>query len=340
MADITKLFFWRHLRGEASSTILHFKRGRQVREGRGLAFWFLPLSASLAELPVDDRELPILFHGRTRDHQLVTIQAVVTWRVCDPTVLAERIDFTVDLDTGRWRKQPLEQVSDVLTQMGQQAALDYLARTPLAEVVSDGIETIRQRLRQCFVGERALSEMGLEAVSVRLASVRPKPDVEKALQTPAREAIQQESDRAVFERRARAVERERAIAENELQNRIELSRRESELIAEDGKNGRSLAEERAAAERISAEAAADQKRLTASADADAITATERARVEAERDRMEVYKEVPTSVILGLAAQRFASKLRKIEHLNLSPDLLGPMLQNLVVAGTKKLDAGS
>ena len=57
--------------------------------------------------------------------------------------------------------------------------------------------------------------------------MRPEPDVERALQTPARELVQQEADRATFERRALAVDSERAIAENELANQIELATREA-----------------------------------------------------------------------------------------------------------------
>ena len=42
------------------------------------------------------------------------------------------------------------------------------------------------------------------------------------MQTPAREAIQQDAERATFERRALAVEKEAAIGENELANQVEL----------------------------------------------------------------------------------------------------------------------
>ena len=57
--------------------------------------------------------------------------------------------------------------------------------------------------------------------------------------------MQQEADRATFERRAVAVERERAIGENELQTQIELARREEQLVAQRGANARREAEEEA-----------------------------------------------------------------------------------------------
>ena len=51
---------------------------------------------------------------------------------------------------------------------------------------------------------------------MRVAAVAPTSEMEKALQQPTREAIQQDADEATFRRRALAVEKERAIAENEL----------------------------------------------------------------------------------------------------------------------------
>jgi hypothetical protein len=66
----------------------------------GLAFWFQPLSANLAEIPLDDRELAFLFHARTADFQEAVCQGVITYRVADPEALAARIDFSLDLETG------------------------------------------------------------------------------------------------------------------------------------------------------------------------------------------------------------------------------------------------
>ena len=97
-------------------------------------------------------------------------------------------------------------------------------------------------------------------MAVRVVAIRPEPDLEKALQTPARELVQQEADRATFERRALAVESERAIAENELHNQIELAKREEELIAQRGQNEQRRVEDAAAAARVEAAAQADGMR--------------------------------------------------------------------------------
>src|SRR6201999_2809169 len=96
-------------------------------------------------------------------------------------------------------------------------------------------------------------------IGARVIALRPEPDVEKALRTPAREQIQQEADRSTYERRAVAVERERAIAENELQSQIELARREEQLVTQRGANARREAQDAAAAGQIAAQAQADKE---------------------------------------------------------------------------------
>src|ERR1700732_2976491 len=139
MADIKRYPLARHLRGNPIMHVRHLRRGKAAHEGTGLSFWFRPLSAVLAEMPVDDRELPLLFHARTADFQDVTVQTTVTFRVTDPALAASHIDFSIDPDSGRWRSTPLQQLASLLTEAAQQNALDLLARTPLATTLVDGV---------------------------------------------------------------------------------------------------------------------------------------------------------------------------------------------------------
>lgn len=337
MADITRLLVFNHLRAEESSCIIHSKSGKVLRAGRGLSFWFLPLAASIAEVPLDDRELPILFHGRSEEFQDVTVQAVATWRVAKPNALSRRVDFSIDLADGTWTKQPLETMSTMLTELAQQLAWDYLAQTSLKEILAHGIEPIRNLIRDGLVADSNLLEMGIEIVSVRIASIRPTAETERALQTPARERIQQEADSATFERRALAVKQERAIEENELQNRIELARQENILIEQQGANEMRRVTDEAEHKRIDAEAKAGRLRTHKEAEAKGIRAVEMARVEAERASIDIYRDLPPDVLLGLAARTFAENVPPIAHLNLSPDLLGPALTQLAQAAADRME---
>jgi regulator of protease activity HflC (stomatin/prohibitin superfamily) len=330
--------FLRHTRTESSVHVLHQASGRVVRSGRGLAFWFAPMQASISELPMDDRELPILFHARSREFQDVTVQAVVTWRVKDPEVLASRVDFTVDLASGQWRKQPLEKLGGLVTELAQQLAWDVIGSNPLQTTLATGPETLRQRLGVGLAQDATLQNLGIEIVSVRITGVQPGGDISKALQTPAREAIQQEADKATFERRALAVERERAIAENELRNRIELAKRAEELINQEGANARSKAEHTAKEGQIASQAAAERKRTEDTVAAEGIRMIEKAKVEAEASRMDVYKALEPGLLQSLALRELAANVPDIEHLSLGADAFSSVLTRLAEAGTSALSA--
>ena len=56
-----------------------------------------------------------------------------------------------------------------------------------------------------------------------------------------------------------------------------------------------------------------------------------------RVRAEIARSLPTEVLYALAARELAGKLDRIDHLTISPELLGPMLANLVEAGTRRLE---
>jgi regulator of protease activity HflC (stomatin/prohibitin superfamily) len=270
MADIHSRPLIRHLRGAPTTYVRHLRRGRTAHEGVGISFWFRPLSAVISEVPVDDRELPMLFHARTADFQDVTVQATVTYRISSPEMAAQRIDFAIHPDTGQWRSAPLDQVASMLTEIAQQHARTVLAGLELRESIIGGPSAVLQEVGAGLAGDARLTDTGITVVGVRVVAIRPEPDVERALQTPARERVQQDADRATFERRALAVESERAIAENEMQSQIELAHREENLVAQRGQNERRRAEEAAVAGRIEAESTAELERLLAAARADAV----------------------------------------------------------------------
>ncbi|MDX3053904.1 SPFH domain-containing protein [Streptomyces sp. NE06-03E] len=328
MADITRRFGWRHLRSAPTAHIRHHKRGTLTHDGPGLSFWYRSLSAALSEVPVDDRELAMAFHARTADFQDVTVQATVTYRISDPAEAAVRLDFSVDPDTGVWRGAPLEQIATLLTETAQQHTLDVLARTPLATALVDGVAAVRERVATGLAAEPRLPATGIEVVAVRVVAIRPEAEVERALRTPAREQIQQEADRSVYERRAVAVERERTIAENELASKIELARREEQLVDQRGTNARREAEEKSAADGVRTAAEAARTVRLARAEAEAARDVGAARAEAQAAWLRAHAEADPGTLHALAATRLAENLPRIDSLTLSPDVLTGLLARL------------
>ncbi|MFS8096355.1 SPFH domain-containing protein [Lentzea alba] len=313
MADISSYPGLRHLRGAPTVHIRHVRKGKLIHEGTGQSFWFRPRTAVLSEVPVDDRELPTLFHARTEDYQQVTVQLTVTYRCTDPETTTARIDFSIDPDTGTWRQDPLSQVASMLTERAQQLALKVLATIDLETALRTGVERVKEAVSTNLTAEH----IGLDIIDVRVVAIRPDADMEKALQTTIRERVQQEADKATYERRALAVERERAISENELQNQIELAKREELLVVQKGANALKKAEDHARSSRIYDDTKAEGIRKLAEAEA-----------AGEKARLEAYKEIPQGTLLAMAAKELAGHLPEIGSITITPDMLAPVLRKL------------
>jgi regulator of protease activity HflC (stomatin/prohibitin superfamily) len=314
MAYIKNLGFFKQLRSESSSHIIRFRNGRVVQSGRGITFWFWPENASISEVPMDDRETTVFVKGRSLDFQDVGVQGSITWHVKDPQLLAQRVDFSIGLANGIHRSEPLQKIENRLSGLASQAVLQYMAGAAVRALLDNGLEPLRAQLESSLAAAPSLAEIGVTVVAIRLSNLGPSKELERALQTPTFEALQQKADQATFERRALAVEKERAIAENELANKIELARREKQLISEEAENARNRAT-----------GVAEASKIESVAEADRIRTVESAKSDAELARIAIYRDIAPAILMGLAARDFAGKLKGIEHLNVTPDLLAAVM---------------
>lgn len=317
MADIDRFPVVHRLRADVSYYIQHFKKGKLRLAGRGLSFWFLPSGASITETPMDDRELPFLVKAQSADFQDLTSQGTILWRVSDPEKLSDRIDFTIDLKSGHYVASPVQQIANVLVGLVQQFTAQYLRTQDVRSLLQGGPVPVQAQVVQDLEAGQKLVGMGLELIDLTFSSLRPSAELERALQTPTFEALQQKADEATFERRAMAVEKERAIAENTMQNEIELVAQKRSLIEKEDSNAKLRALADAETSRISAESRAENIKLL-----------EDAKVSSEKDRMEVFASLDPSIVLALAAREFASKLSKIDTLNVTPDMLSNLMEQI------------
>lgn len=328
MATITTRPFVRHLSATPTMHVTHTRRGVRRHDGAGQAFWFRPLDAAISEVPLDDRELSVVVTLRTADLQQLSAPATATYRIVDPDLAARRIDFSIDLRTGRWSEQPLEAIAAPLHGATTAAVVHLLQPRTLDEALRADLAELGRAATAMLADDTRLTDLGIEIVGVRFSLLRAEPDVERALQTPAREAIQRDADKATFARRAVAVEREAAIGENELTNQVELARRQEELVQARGRNARIEAEQAAVAATIAAESDADRVRTDAQARADAERALGEAAGAAEQARMAALQDVPVGILTALALRELAGSLPRIEHLTVTPDLLTDLVGRL------------
>jgi regulator of protease activity HflC (stomatin/prohibitin superfamily) len=332
MAEIRSMALWRHLRAEPNQHVLHFSNGKLKRSGAGLSYWFNPLSAAVAQVPVEDCETTILFAERSVDFQEITVQVTLTYRVVEPEKAARRVNFSISTQTGAWVEQPLERLASIWSQRAQDPARRYLSSVPVVEAVRSGAEVVRKSILDALRSDTEIAEMGITVVEAQVVKVAPTAELEKALQTPTREAIQQKADEAGFSRRANAVEKERVIKENELATELELAKRQELLIEQQGRNKLMAIQREAESEKQRVTATLERGQLEAQGyvtalavraegEANARRMQDAVALETEARRIEIFRGAPTSVVYGFAAQTLANKLSTIQHLNITPDLL-------------------
>lgn len=337
MATITRFGVFRHLRAEPNQHILHFKNGHLSRSGAGVAYWFLPLSAAMAQVPVEDCQTTFVLNERSADFQALSVQVSVTYRIADPVKACARVNFTIDGNTGLWVQRPLENLATFWLQRSVPTARSHIAQMNLQDAMRHGSDSIRQALVQQLNQDSEVPTMGLQLVSLVIDHIAPAAEVEKALQTPAREAIQAKADEAIFQRRALAVEKERAIKENELATELELERKQELLIKSRGENALSQVRQNAAAEQektaaeilradMHAKALAARRAVDADSEAAAARVLAAARLDELRSQHDIWKDTPKSAATALVLARFAEHLTTIGHLNITPDLLGQQVR--------------
>lgn len=154
----------------------------------------------------------------------------------------------------------------------------------------------------------------------------------RALRQPTLERLQQGADEATFARRAAAVEKEAAIAENETKAKIRLEEERGRLIARERDNElaraeieretlRIAAEAGAAVKAIEATAAAEAVGTASEAEAEAIRRVDGSHVETERARAEITRSLPPVALIARAIEGGLGAAR-IGTLNLGPDAVG------------------
>ena len=332
MATIHRYPFFSHATSSATRALFQGRRGKLVNRGSGASFWFRPLNTSLSEVPVDDMEFGNIFRVTTSDRQEVSVQTALTVRIVDPELTARRVDFEIDQRTGEWTGQPMQNLQNRLAESAKQFAAEVVAGEPL--------RTVLDAITEGLSGERQLGGAGIEVLGVRVVAVRADEELERALQTRIREEAQADADRATYDRRAQAVDRERAIKENELNNRTELARREAELVELQGMNERRRTEQELERDRLRNEAEAANRRLRVEAGADEVTLMAEARAgevariaEAEnaalQARLAVFSAGEPAAVLAAVAPEVLSALPKIDSLTLTPDLLAGGVSRLL-----------
>lgn len=310
-----------YLKASPTTYILHYSGGKLRREGAGLAFFYWMPRSTLVSVPLASADLPFAFAEVTADFQQVTVQGRLTYRVARPRELAALLDYSVT-PRGSYRSDDPDKLPERLIQATQTLARTVLEQQSLRQALGS-VEQLTGVVRSGLATAEAVTRLGIEILDVAIASVRPTPEMARALEAEAREGLQRESDQAIYARRNAAVEQERRIKENELNTEIAVQ--EKQRVIRETKMAADVALEEQRADLIERRAA--NERQDADARAYALKATlEPVRSVDWRTLMALSAGGnDPRVLFGLAFRELAENAGKIGQLNVTPELLGSLL---------------
>ncbi len=331
----------RFIKAQPNIYLLQYAKGRVVREGVGLSFFYYAPTTSLVAVPVASTESPFIFQEVTADFQTVSIQGQVTYRVADAKKLATLMNFTLDARGQKYVSDDPQNLSQRVINVVNVLARAELQIQPLRTAIR-GSDSLVQTVRKKLAASGEVSQLGLEILGLNILAIKPTPETARALEAGAREQLLKEADEAIYARRNSAVEQERAIKENEMNTEIAVETkkrqiRETQMDAERAVQDKQHQLEQAG---MAAKVVLEERREEL-----VKLATQNSKSEADaraygiQTAMEALAKVDSRTLQALASvgmkpeqliavafQELAGRADKIGQLNISPDLLRELMQ--------------
>lgn len=321
----------RYLKSRPTEYVMQFKSGRVKREGAGLSFLYWEPTTTLVMVPISSADVPFAFQETTGDFQTLTIQGQLTWRVADARKLASLLDYSVT-PAGTWKSDDPRKVEERLVHTAQVLTRGVVGKLKLTEALATS-EGLAATVRDGLKNSEVVKSMGLELLALSVLSLKPTPEMARALEAETREEFQKKGDQAMYERRTAAVEQERRVKESELQTEVMTEQkrhhiRETKMKADIAieKERQALVEQKASNDKKAAEAQAwalaKQLEPIRSMDWKVLSA------------LQAGGGDPATMI-AVAFRELAENAQRIGELNVSPDLLRSLIPSSTTTVAKK-----
>jgi len=325
---------------QPTSYLLQYKKGRIVREGAGLSFFYYAPTTSLVVVPIASTDAPFIFNEVTSDFQEISIQGQANYRITDPKRVSQLLNFTLDASARGYVSDDPQKLSARVINVIKVLTRKELQTLALRDALraSDGL--VRE-VTKGLAASTEISSLGLEVLGLSILAIKPNPETGRALEAEAREQLLREADEAIYARRNSAVEQERAIRENELNTEIAVENKKRQIREAQMDAERAVQEKQhqlrdaemeaniALEEKNKQLVALSTENTKAEADAKAygVSATMKALEGVDSKVLQALASVgmQPDQLVAIAFQGLAERADKIGQLNISPDLLRELL---------------
>lgn len=334
------MFGLKYIKADPTVYLIEYRGGKPVREGAGQSFFYFAPMTSLVAVPIATTEVPFIFKEVTADFQDVTVQGQAVYRIADPVKTAQMMNFTIDPITRDYVSEDPLKLPQRVINLIQVLFRDELHLIGLRDTLASA-DAIVKKVKTALVESKVLEALGVTVIDLSILAIKPTPETARALEAGVREELLKKADEAIYGRRNAAIEKERAIKENELNTEIavEVKKRniretqmdaeravfeKKRVIADEEMTGKIALEEKKKtlvnlnAENIRVEA--DTKAYGVAALMEAVAKTDpRVLTALTSSGMEPAQ------LIALSFMELAGSATKIGELNISPDLLNSLM---------------
>jgi SPFH domain/Band 7 family protein len=334
------MFGLRFIKMQPTSYLLQYKKGRIVREGAGLSFFYYAPTTSLIAVPVASTDAPFIFNEVTSDFQEISIQGQANYRITDPKRVSQLLNFTLDASARTYVSDDPQKLSARVINVIKVLTRKELQTLSLRDALRAS-DTLVQQVSKGLAASTEIASLGLEVIGLSILAIKPNPETGRALEAEAREQLLREADEAVYARRNSAVEQERAIRENELNTEIAVENKKRQIREAQMDAERAVQEKQHQLRQAEMDAnigleeknkqlvslSVENTKAEADAKAYGVGAVMKALEGVDSKVLQALASVgmQPDQLVALAFQGLAERADKIGQLNISPDLLRELL---------------
>lgn len=222
------MFNINYLKAEPTTYVLKYRKGKVVSEGAGLSFYYYAPSTTVVAIPLAAQEANFMFRESSKDYQEVTIQGAVTYKVTNPVKLSESLNYALSPDGKDYASEDPKKLETRMLKLVQVSAREAVQKLNLVECLQE-TSNIDKKITQQLVNNEMLTSLGITLLDISILAIKPNPDTQRALEATIREQLLLEADEAIYVRRNAAVHQERTIKENELETERAIEQKQQEM---------------------------------------------------------------------------------------------------------------
>lgn len=266
--------------------------GKTKQEGKGVSKLIIPYRTNVEIIDTSLTDKEFTFVETTNDNQQVTIQGSFTYKVIEPKKVLEQYNLAVNPKTKTYIADEQPEVGNQLIHLIRGNAREKIQTEKMEDVLIMG-EKLSKEVSENVKKSKIANDLGLVVNSLYITAITAEPIIAKALGATYREKLLTTAQEAEYSRRAKAVEQEKEIEENQMNNQISLETQRKKLIELEAKNSE-----------------------------------EEGKYKAKVLEMELkaYENMDAEKLKAHALLKIGEKAERIENLNITPELLSGIKQ--------------